>query len=78
MAAAGGPRGALNVLLQELQAVLPKALDVCSGASGAAASGASSQATCGAAAGGEDLVLSRLRSVLFALLHSCLGVQPGK
>jgi hypothetical protein len=57
----------LNALLQELQAVLPKALDVC---------GTQQQQT-PPPGGGEDVVLSRLRTVLFALLHSCLASKPG-
>jgi hypothetical protein len=73
-------RSTLNVLLQELQTVLPKALDVCSGGGGGGGGGggAAAAAAPGGSRGGEDVVLSRLRSVLFALLHSCLSCRPSE
>lgn len=74
MAAAG--RSTLNLLLQELQSVLPKALDACGGGGGANGRGGSGGG--GNDGGSDDVVLSRLRSVLFALLRSCLSTQPGE
>lgn len=75
--ASNAGRSTLNLLLQELQSVLPKALDVCGGGGGGSAAAANGGGASASANGGDDVVLSRLRSVLFALLRSCLSTRPG-
>lgn len=70
---ASSARG-LNPLLLELQAVLPQALKRCGGAAAGDGSQAEQQPTPGS---DDDVLLGRLRTVLFSLLQSCIGSKLG-